>query len=74
MIQLEIKSSSTIDHNLEQFFNIDADIEIDEWIKLIESLPGVISAEWVGRDYWSYATVITFESEQHKNWFLLQWS
>jgi hypothetical protein len=73
MTQLAIKSSSTIDHNLEQFFNIDADIEIDDWIKLIESLPGVISAEWV-RDHWSYTTVITFESEQHKNWFLLQWS
>jgi hypothetical protein len=41
------------------------------WTGYIESLPHVKDAKFVdGESY----TLITFDSEEHKTWFLLRWS
>jgi hypothetical protein len=75
MIQLTVKQMSSIDYNLERFFGIDGVvIEVDDWVKLVEELPGVKSAEYLGSDYCSYHTLITFETEEDKTFFILRWS
>jgi hypothetical protein len=75
MIQLTVKQMSSIDNNLERFFGIGGvAIEVNEWVKLVEELPGVKSAEYLGGDYWSTHTLITFETEEDKTFFILKWS
>ena len=46
---------------------------IDEWLRYLKSLTYVKDAEWIDRLLNPY-TLITFESEAHKNWFILRWS
>jgi hypothetical protein len=77
MSELIIMSSSTIDVNLESGWASEF-YQIDDWLDYLKSLPTVIDAtwherEWNGGDNPSY-TLITFESEAHKNWFVLRWS
>ena len=73
MIQLRIPSPSNIDENLEAEWEAE-DINIDEWLRYLKSLTYVKDAEW--NDDWQDPpyTLITFESEAHKNWFILRWS
>jgi hypothetical protein len=72
MIQLRIPSPSNIDENLEAEWEAE-DINIDEWLSYLKSLTYVKDAEWIDRLLNPY-TLITFESEAHKNWFILRWS
>jgi hypothetical protein len=72
MIQLIVKSSSDIDENLEAEWE-SADINIDEWLSYLKSLTYVKDAEWIDKVLGAY-TLITFESEAHKTWFILRWS
>ena len=72
MIQLKIYSPSDIDENLEAEWE-EEDINIDEWLSYLKSLTYVKDAEWIDRLLNPY-TLITFESEAHKNWFILRWS
>jgi hypothetical protein len=72
MIQLRIPSPSNIDENLEAEWEAE-DINIDEWLRYLKSLTYVKDAEWIDRLLNPY-TLITFESEAHKNWFILRWS
>jgi hypothetical protein len=72
MIQLIVKSQSVIDKNLEAEWESDS-IEIDDWLSYLKSLTYVKDAEWIDRLLNPY-TLITFESEEHKTWFILRWS
>ena len=72
MIQLRIPSPSNIDENLEAEWEAE-DINIDEWLRYLKSLTYVKDAEWIDRLLNPY-TLITFESEAHKTWFVLRWS
>ena len=72
MIQLIVKSQSVIDGNLEAVWESDS-IEIDDWLSFLKSLTYVKDAEWIDRLLNPY-TLITFESEEHKTWFILRWS
>jgi hypothetical protein len=72
MIQLKVTTSSTMDLNLEAEWE-SADINIDEWLSYLKSLNYVKDAEWIDRLPNPY-TLITFESEAHKTWFILRWS
>jgi hypothetical protein len=73
MIQLKIYSPSDIDENLEAEW-VSEDIEIDEWLRYLKSLTYVKDAEWNTDGPWDSYTLITFESEAHKTWFVLRWS
>lgn len=66
-VKYTIESMSDLDLKLEDEFE-DESIHTDEWESFLEAMPGVIRAEYTGD------TVIEFESEEHKNWFLLKWS
>jgi hypothetical protein len=73
MIQLKVQQSSSIDYNLECYFNGYGSIE--GWIRKVKLLPCVKDAKWVnGGEMASSYTLITFESEAHKTWFVLRWS
>jgi hypothetical protein len=72
MIQLRIPSPSEIDENLEAEWGADT-ISIREWLSYLKSLEYVKDAEWVDTVSES-CTLITFESEAHKTWFILRWS
>ena len=79
IVSLKFHPDSTIYKNL-----IDASLESslvrsETWEEFLCSIPYVIDAEW----YWSYnwensctisCTIVSFECEAHKNWFLLRWS
>lgn len=68
MIHLVVKSQSDIDKNLEAEWGA-AIMKVDEWLSYLKSLTYVMDAEWFD----SY-TVLTFESEEYKTWFLMRWS
>jgi hypothetical protein len=71
MIQLKVQPNSTIDYNLECYFNGYGSNE--GWVCRVKSLPCVKDVKWVNGVISSY-TLITFESEAHKTWFVLRWS
>jgi hypothetical protein len=66
MIKLDILAGSAIDLTLEDLWGR---TDIDVWEEFVMSLPDVIDATFVNQ-----ITTVTFESEEHKNWFLLTYS
>jgi hypothetical protein len=72
MIHLKVHRDSSIDDNLEDHLRGFENVE--DWIHQVKSLPYVKDAEWVRRDMGGSYTIIIFESEAHKNWFVLRWS
>ncbi len=75
MIQLKVPSPSSMDNNLEEEWGADV-VAMDGWLEYIKLLPGVKDAEWVSatRSNGNPHTLITFESEGHKTWFILRFS
>jgi hypothetical protein len=75
MSQLKVVTFSSMDRN------IYAEWELNEkmcgygicWTMYIESLPHVKAAKFVYGEGDSY-TLITFDSEEHKTWFILRYS
>jgi hypothetical protein len=75
MSYLKLRSFSDMDNN------IIAEWELNEklcgcptsWTVFIESLPHVKAAKFVYGEFDAY-TLITFDSEEHKTWFILRWS
>ncbi len=67
-IELEIFDGSPIDANLEVIWQHTGD-----WVTFIKSLPEVLTAERI-YNIKPRSTIITFETEEHKNWFLLKYS
>jgi len=67
MSQLRFYCHSTIDANLEDYRSPKVD-----WIDYLKSLPYVVDA--VLNVSPRIETIITFESEAHKTWFILRWS
>jgi hypothetical protein len=73
MIYLKVHQSSSINYNLECHFIRYGSIE--GWVRLVKSLPCVKDAKWVNTgSIGTSHTLITFESEAHKTWFVLRWS
>jgi hypothetical protein len=75
MSQLKVVTFSSMDRNIyaewelsEKFYGYDI-----SWTGYIESLPHVKDAKFVYGDGDSY-TLITFDSEEHKTWFILRYS
>jgi hypothetical protein len=75
MIQLKVPSPSRMDNNLEEEWGADV-VAMDGWLEYIKLLPGVKDAEWVSslRSKGNAHTLITFESESDKTWFIMRWS
>lgn len=75
MSQLKVSVFSDMDSKLEAEWDDDEDIECDKWLEFIKSLPNVVDAVF-GSDgpYSPSYTLITFESEADRNWFILRWS
>ncbi len=74
MIQLKVPWPSPMDNNLEDYVRSYAG---DDWVSKVKLLPGVKDAEWVSASRSSVDsshTLITFESEAHKTWFILRFS
>jgi hypothetical protein len=69
MIQLKVPTNSIMDDNLEDAYN-----HTDSWESYIKSLPYVKDAVWEWDEDSLSHTRITFESEEHKTWFILRWS
>jgi hypothetical protein len=48
----------------------------NDWEEVIKSLPYVKDAKWItiGSSIGGSYTLITFENEAHKNWFIMRWS
>jgi hypothetical protein len=65
---LDLKDDSTLDHNITQlFFKADPH---ERWYSFVKSLdPNIIKVEGI-----KGCTRITFNSEEHKTWFILRWS
>jgi hypothetical protein len=66
-----------MDLNLEADWHAE-EYGLDQWIDYVKSLPHVIEVEYV-EGIWSAGgdqsyTIITFESEAHRNWFVLRYS
>ena len=66
---LIIQHGSELDKSLET----DWDHDNTSWIDFVKTFPGVIDADGITDDSWP-GTKLTFESEEHKNWFLLKYS
>ena len=72
-VTLKFDDTSSIDKNLDDARPYN---DSSTWEEYLLSIPYVIDAEW----YWSYVnwenscTLVTFECEAHKNWFILRWS
>ena len=73
MSTLKVESLSNIDLNLEDEWDSET-VDVSEWLKFVKDLPGVLDAKWVDRSSGYQHTLITFESEAHKSWFILRWS
>jgi hypothetical protein len=74
MIQLKVPWPSLMDNNLSDYVRSYA---ADDWVSKVKLLPGVKDAEWVSASRSSVDsshTLITFESEADKTWFILRWS
>ena len=72
-VTLKFDDTSSVDKNLDDARPYN---DSSTWEEYLLSIPYVIDAEW----YWSYVnwenscTLVTFECEAHKNWFILRWS
>jgi hypothetical protein len=73
MIQLKVPALSAMDSNIQDEWELSEFYEFSHWIRYIESLPYVKSARLVFRAGDNH-TLITFENEAHKNWFILRYS
>jgi hypothetical protein len=76
MIQLKVPAHSAMDDNIEAEWASSESYDLDTWTVFIESLPYVKSARFVFMSSFkdvSY-TLITFDSEEHKTWFILRYS
>ena len=72
MIQLKVPFNSVMDDNLEYEFNNGGDDWlVDDWLDFIRSLQYVKDAFCNSVHLY---TLITFESEAYRNWFVLRWS
>ena len=76
IVSLKFHPDSTIHKKLSDA-SLESSLDRSEtWEEFLCSIPYVIDAEW----YWSYVnwenscTLVTFECEAHKNWFILRWS
>ena len=68
-VELLVEDSSRMDENLIGSWY---DSEIGEWTDFILSLdPNIINCK---RNTGEGFTIIIFETEAHKNWFILRWS
>jgi hypothetical protein len=74
MIQLKVPWPSPMDNNLEDY--VRSYVNDKDWVSKVKLLPGVKDAEWVSatRSNGNPHTLITFESEADKTWFILRWS
>jgi|LakMenEpi03Aug12_release.lakeMendotaPanAssembly.Ray.scaffolds.fasta_scaffold3460068_1 hypothetical protein len=73
MNQLKVPVNTAMDYNLEDYFR--GYVSNNDWVKKIKSLPYVKDAEWINLGSIDKShTLITFETEAHKNWFVLRWS
>ena len=73
MSTLKVASYSVMDCNLEDEWDTE-DIEVELWLEFIKEMPHVVNAEWLSDESKKSYTLITFDSEAHKNWFILRWS
>jgi hypothetical protein len=73
MSELKIPSPSTMDSNIEAEWESSESYGFDTWTMYIESLPHVKDAKFVYGEGDNH-TLITFDSEAHKNWFILRYS
>jgi hypothetical protein len=76
MIQLKVPTHSAMDNNIEAEWALSESYELITWTMYLESLPYVKSARFVFKTTLNgdSHTLITFESEEHKTWFILRWS
>jgi|688.fasta_scaffold2330980_2 hypothetical protein len=77
MNQLKVHTNTDMDRNIEEDWHAE-EYGLDQWIDYVKSLPHVIDVEYV-EGIWSAGgdqsyTIITFESEAHRNWFVLRYS
>jgi hypothetical protein len=75
MSQLKVVTFSSMDRNIYKEWELSEKLcgyEIS-WTVYIESLPHVKDAKFVYGEGDSY-TLITFDSEEHKTWFILRYS
>jgi len=68
MTSLKIITGSRMDMNLESGWSKD-EFTINQWIDYLLSLPNVIDVKCEFKN-----TIITFDSEEAKTWFILRWS
>ena len=82
MITLKVYASSSIDNNLSSARANNESILRHfampwSWECYLKTFPHVIDAKWVSPYDDANEephTIITFDSEEHKNWFILRWS
>ena len=76
MSQLKVPTTSDMDRNLEKWWESSKSYEFNTWTMYLKSLHGVNDAILViSEDYNTDSyTLITFENEEHKNWFILRWA
>lgn len=74
MSTLKVVSYSAMDKNLEDAWDTTHEEGIALWLEFIKKMPHVVNAEWYDEEGRQCYTLITFESEAHKNWFVLRWN
>ena len=87
MSELYLKEGTALDHKLTRLFfssqtytwykdewELSEFYEFSHWTRYIESLPHVKSAQFVASKPGKEYTLITFDSEEHKTWFILRYS
>ena len=73
MVELEIFERSDFDTNL--FREYLKQKSSSSFVDYIRSLPLVADATWgIDERFLLIRTIVYFESEAHKSWFLLRWS
>jgi hypothetical protein len=75
MSYLKLRTFSDMDNNIIAEWELTEQLcgyEIS-WTMYIESLPHVKAAKFVYGEVDAY-TLITFDSEEHKTWFIMRWS
>ncbi len=75
MSQLKVFALSTMDQNIYEEWESTEKLRgyNISWTVFVESLPHVKSAKFIVGDGDSY-TLLTFESEAHKSWFILRYA
>jgi hypothetical protein len=72
--QLTVRVGSDMDRNLENEWDSTSN-GLDDWIRHVKSLPLVMDVEYVVNELeLDDETLITFESEAHKSWFILRYA